>query len=226
MSLPEQPKSLIVIGGGAIGIEFAYFYNSFGTKVTIVEMQPSILPIEDKEITKILDSSLKKSGIDILTNTKVEGVKIDHEVTVTVSDQDGKRDIKADLALMAVGVQANIENLGLETSGVKTERGFIPVDEFGKTNIDGIYAIGDVSGPPLLAHVASHEGIVAVDRIAGKAKHGIDKLNIPSCTYCQPQVASVGLTEEAAIAKGTKSRSAVFHFARWAKQWQLVKLKE
>ena len=212
MSLPEQPKSLIVIGGGAIGIEFAYFYNSFGTKVTIVEMQPSILPIEDKEITKILDSSLKKSGIDILTNTKVEGVKIDHEVTVTVSDQDGKRDIKADLALMAVGVQANIENLGLETSGVKTERGFIPVDEFGKTNIDGIYAIGDVSGPPLLAHVASHEGIVAVDRIAGKAKHGIDKLNIPSCTYCQPQVASVGLTEEAAIAKGYKIKVGRFPF--------------
>jgi dihydrolipoamide dehydrogenase len=212
MSLPEQPKSLIVIGGGAIGVEFAYFYNSFGTKVTIVEMLPSILPIEDKEITKILDSSLKKSGIDILTNTKVESVKIDHEVTVTVSDKDGKKDIKADLALMAVGVQANIENLGLEAVGVKTERGFISVNEFGKTNIDGIYAVGDVSGPPLLAHVASHEGIVAVDHIAGKAKHGIDKLNIPSCTYCQPQVASVGLTEEAAIAKGYKVKIGRFPF--------------
>jgi dihydrolipoamide dehydrogenase len=212
MSLPEQPKSLIVIGGGAIGVEFAYFYNSFGTKVTIVEMLPSILPIEDKEITKILDSSLKKSGIDILTNTKVESVKIDHEVTVTVSDKDGKKDIKADLALMAVGVQANIENLGLEAVGVKTERGFIIVNEFGKTNIDGIYAIGDVSGPPLLAHVASHEGIVAVDHIAGKAKHGIDKLNIPSCTYCQPQVASVGLTEEAAVAKGYKVKIGRFPF--------------
>jgi dihydrolipoamide dehydrogenase len=212
MSLPEQPKSLIVIGGGAIGVEFAYFYNSFGTKVAIVEMLPSILPIEDKEITKILDSSLKKSGIDILTNTKVESVKIDHEVTVTVSDKDGKKDIKADLALMAVGVQANIENLGLETVGVKTERGFISVNEFGKTNIDGIYAIGDVSGPPLLAHVASHEGIVAVDHIAGKAKHGIDKLNIPSCTYCQPQVASVGLTEEAAVAKGYKVKIGRFPF--------------
>jgi dihydrolipoamide dehydrogenase len=212
MSLPEQPKSLIVIGGGAIGIEFAYFYNSFGTKVTIVEMLPSILPIEDKEITKILDSCLKKSGIDILTNTKVESVKIDHEVTVTVSDKDGKKDIKADLALMAVGVQANIENLGLEAIGVKTERGFISVNEFGKTNIDGIYAIGDVSGPPLLAHVASHEGIVAINHIAGKAKHGIDKLNIPSCTYCQPQVASVGLTEEAAVAKGYKVKIGRFPF--------------
>jgi dihydrolipoamide dehydrogenase len=212
MSLTEQPKSLIVIGGGAIGVEFAYFYNSFGTKVTIVEMLPSILPIEDKEITKILDTSLKKSGIDILTNTKVESVKIDHEVTVTVSDNDGKKDIKADLALMAVGVQANIENLGLEAVGVKTERGFISVNEFGKTNIDGIYAIGDASGQPLLAHVASHEGIVAVDHIAGKAKHGIDKLNIPSCTYCQPQVASVGLTEEAAVAKGYKVKIGRFPF--------------
>ncbi|MGD0589831.1 MAG: dihydrolipoyl dehydrogenase [Bacteroidota bacterium] len=212
MSLPEQPKSLIVIGGGAIGVEFAYFYNSFGTKVTIVEMLPSILPIEDKEITKILDSSLKKSGIDIFTNTKVESVKIDQEVTVTVSDKDGKKDIKADLALMAVGVQANIENLGLEAVGVKTEHGFISVNEFGKTNIDGIYAIGDVSGPPLLAHVASHEGIVAIDHIAGKAKHGIDKLNIPSCTYCQPQVASVGLTEEAAVAKGYKVKIGRFPF--------------
>ena len=212
MSLPEQPKSLIVIGGGAIGVEFAYFYNSFGTKVTIVEMLPSILPIEDKEITKILDSSLKKSGIDILMNTKVESIKIDHEVTVTVSDKDGKKDIKADLALIAVGVQANIENLGLEALGVKTERGFIIVNEFGKTNIDGIYAVGDVSGPPLLAHVASHEGIVAIDHIAGKAKHGIDKSNIPSCTYCQPQVASVGLTEEAAVAKGYKVKIGRFPF--------------
>jgi dihydrolipoamide dehydrogenase len=212
MSLLEQPKSLIVIGGGAIGVEFAYFYNSFGTKVTIVEMLPSILPIEDKEITKILDSSLKKSGIDILTNTKVESVKTDHEVTVTVSDKDGKKDVKADIALMAVGVQANIENLGLEAIGVKTERGFIIVNEFGKTNIGGIYAVGDVSGPPLLAHVASHEGIVAVDHIAGKAKHGIDKLNIPSCTYCQPQVASVGLTEEAAVTKGYKVKIGRFPF--------------
>jgi dihydrolipoamide dehydrogenase len=212
MSLQEQPKSLIIIGGGAIGVEFAYFYNSFGTKVTIVEMLSSILPIEDKEITKILDSSLMKSGIDILTNTKVEGAKIDHEVTVTVSDKDGKRDIKADFALMAVGVQANIENLGLEEVGVKTEHGFIRVNEFGKTSIDGIYAVGDVSGPPLLAHVASHEGIVAVDHIAGKAKYGIDTLNIPSCIYCQPQVASVGLTEEAAIAKGYKVKIGRFPF--------------
>jgi dihydrolipoamide dehydrogenase len=212
MSLPQQPQSMIIIGGGAIGVEFAYFYNSFGTKVTIIEMLPSILPIEDKEITKILDASLKKSGIDILTSTKVEGVKISKSVTVTVSDKDGKKDIDAEIALMAVGVQANVENLGLEGLGIKLERGFIAVNEFGKTNIDGIYAIGDVAGPPLLAHVASHEGIVCIDAIAGKAKHGIDKSNIPSCTYCQPQVASIGLTEDAAIAKGYKIKVGRFPF--------------
>ncbi len=210
MTLPEQPKSLIIIGGGAIGVEFAYFYNSFGTKVTIVEMLPSILPMEDKEITKILDTSLKKSGIDILTNTKVEGVKVAQDVTVKVSGKDGKKDITSEMALMAIGVQGNIENLGLETVGVKTELGFISVNEFGKTSIDGMYAIGDVAGPPLLAHVASHEGIVAVEHIAGKAKHGIDKSNIPSCTYCQPQVASIGLTEEAALAKGYKVKVGRF----------------
>ena len=212
MSLPQQPQSMIIIGGGAIGVEFAYFYNSFGTKVTIIEMLPSILPIEDKEITKILDASLKKSGIDILTSTKVEGVKISKSVTVTVSDKDGKKDIDAEIALMAVGVQANVENLGLEGLGIKLERGFIAVNEFGKTKIDGIYAIGDVAGPPLLAHVASHEGIVCIDAIAGKAKHGIDKSNIPRCTYCQPQVASIGLTEDAAIAKGYKVKVGRFPF--------------
>jgi dihydrolipoamide dehydrogenase len=212
MTLLEQPKSMIIIGGGAIGVEFAYFYNSFGTKVTIIEMLPSILPIEDKEITKILDASLKKSGIDILTNTKVEGVKVGESVTVTVSDKDVKKDIVADIALMAVGVQANIENLGLEALSITLERGFIAVNEFGKTSIDGIYAVGDVVGPPLLAHVASHEGIVSADHIAGKAKHGIDRSNIPSCTYCQPQVASVGLTEEAAIAKGYKVKVGRFPF--------------
>jgi dihydrolipoamide dehydrogenase len=212
MSLPEQPKSMVVIGGGAIGIEFAYFYNSFGSKITVIEMLPSILPIEDKEIIKILEGSLKKAGIDILTATKVEGVKIGENVVVSVSDKDGKKDITADVALMAVGVQANIENLGLEGVGVKTERGFVVVNEFGKTNIDGIYAIGDVSGPPLLAHVASHEGVVAANHIAGKAKHGIDKTNIPSCTYCQPQVASVGMTEEVAIAKGYKVKIGRFPF--------------
>ena len=212
MSLSAQPKSMIVIGGGAIGIEFAYFYHSFGTKVTVVEMMPSILPIEDKEITKILESSLRKGGIEFLTNTKVESVKVGESVTVAVAAPEGKREIVADVALMAIGVQANTENLGLEAVGVKVERGFIAVNEFGKTNVDGIYAVGDVAGPPLLAHVASHEGIVSADHIAGKAKHGVDKTNVPSCTYCQPQVASVGLTEEAAVAKGHTVKVGRFPF--------------
>ncbi len=213
MTLPEQPKSMIVIGGGAIGIEFAYFYNSFGTKVTVVEMMSSILPIEDKEITKLLESSLKKSGIEILTGAKVEGVKVADQVTVTMTGADGaKKEVVADVALMAVGVQANSENLGLEAVGIKTDRGIVVVNEFGKTNVDSVYAIGDLSGPPWLAHVASHEGIVAADHIAGKAKHGVDKTNVPGCTYCQPQVASVGLTEDAAVAKGYKVKVGKFPF--------------
>ncbi|OGU31141.1 MAG: dihydrolipoyl dehydrogenase [Ignavibacteria bacterium GWA2_55_11] len=212
MSLAEQPKSLAVIGGGAIGVEFAYFYNALGTKVTIIEMMPSILPLEDKEISKIVESSLKKQGINILTGAKVESVKIDKGVVIAVSTKDGNVDVQGELALMAVGVQGNVEDLGLESVGVKTDRGFVVVNEFMKSSVDGIYAIGDVSGPPLLAHVASHEGIVAADHIAGKAKHGIDKNTIPACTYCQPQVASVGMTEEAAIAKGYKVKVGRFPF--------------
>ncbi len=212
MTLSEQPKSLIIIGGGAIGVEFAYFYNSFGTKVTIIEMLPAILPFEDREISKILEASLKKSGIEILTNSKVESIIAAENVTATIIEKDERKEISSDVALMAVGVQANIENIGLEAVGIRTEKGFILVNEFGKTNIDSIYAIGDVAGPPLLAHVASHEGIVAVNHIAGKTKQGIDKTNIPSCTYCQPQVASVGLTEEAANAQGYKIKIGRFPF--------------
>ncbi len=212
ITLPQQPESLIVIGGGAIGIEFAYFYNSFGTKVTVVEMMPTILPYEDKENSKIVETSLKKAGIDILTSTKVEAVNISDNVTVVVSNSDGKKELIATVALMAVGVQANIENLGLEAVGVKVEKGFIKTNEFMQTSVDGIYAIGDVAGPPLLAHVASHEGIVAADHIAGKAKHGIDHSVFPSCTYCQPQIASIGLTEESAIAQGYKIKVGRFPF--------------
>lgn len=212
MVLPKQPKSMIVIGAGAIGVEFAYFYNAFGTKVTIVEMLPTILPVEDKEITKILDSSFRKSGIEILANTKVDSVTVGDEVTVKVSGKEGTHALKGEVALMAIGVQGNVENLGLEALGVKIEKGFIKVDQFGKTNVEGIYAIGDVSGPPLLAHVASHEGVVAAEHIAGKAKHGIDRNNIPGCTYCQPQVASVGMTEEAAVAAGYKLKIGRFPY--------------
>lgn len=212
MTLAEQPKSLAVIGGGAIGIEFAYFYNSLGTKVTVIEMKPGILPLEDREMTKLVESSLKKAGIEILTGARVEGVKIGKDVELSVASEDGKKTVKADLALMAVGVQGNSENLGLEELGVKVDKGFIKVDEFGRTNVPGIYAIGDVSGPPLLAHVASHEGIVAAEHIAGKAVHGIDRSVFPSCTYCQPQVASVGMTEEAAIQAGYKIKVGKFPF--------------
>lgn len=212
MILPKQPNSLLIIGAGAIGIEFAYFYNAFGTKVTVVEMLPSILPLEDKEIAKILEASLKKSGIEILTNTKVDSVTIGDEVSVKVSGKEGTQALKGEVALMAIGVQGNVENLGLEALGVKVEKGFIKVDQFGKTNVDGVYAIGDVNGPPLLAHVASHEGIIAVEHIAGKATHGIDRNTIPGCTYCQPQVASVGMTEETAVAAGYKVKVGRFPF--------------
>ncbi len=212
MTLPKQPKSMLVIGAGAIGVEFAYFYNAFGTKITIIEMLPTVLPVEDKEISKILDSSFRKSGIDILTNTKVESVTVGDDVTVKVSGKEGTQTLNGEVALMAIGVQGNVENLGLEALGVKVDRGFIKVDQFGKTSVDGIYAIGDVSGPPLLAHVASHEGVVAAEHIAGKAKHGIDRNNIPGCTYCQPQVASVGMTEDAALAAGHKLKIGHFPY--------------
>ena len=212
MTLPELPKALLVIGGGAIGIEFAYFYNSLGTKVTVVEMLPSVLPKEDKEITKLLESSLKKQGIEILTNAKVESVVVGNDVALKVSTKDGVQELKGDVALMAVGVQGNVENLGLETLGVKVDKGAILVDKFGKSNVEGIYAIGDVSGAPWLAHAASHQGIIAAEHLAGKAMHGFDRSNIPSCTYCQPQVASVGMTEEGAIAAGHKVKVGRFPF--------------
>ncbi|TSA25052.1 dihydrolipoyl dehydrogenase [bacterium] len=212
MTLPEVPKSLLVIGGGAIGIEFAYFYNTFGTKVTIIEMLASVLPKEDREITKLLESSLKKQGIEILTNAKVESVVVGNDVGLKISTKEGTSDVKGDIALMAVGVQGNVEDLGLEAVGVKVEKGAIVVDKFGKTTVDGIYAIGDVSGPPWLAHAASQQGVVAVEHFAGKSVRGFDRSNIPSCTYCQPQLASVGMTEEAAVAAGYKIKVGRFPY--------------
>jgi len=200
----EVPKSMIVIGAGAIGVEFAYFYNAFGTKVTLVEMMPTILPVEDKEVTKVVADKFKKSGMDIHTETKVEKIDTSGKgVKVTVSGKDGKKqDLKADVALMAIGVQGNIVDIGLDKVGVKTEKGHIKVDEYYRTNVDGIYAIGDVIGAPWLAHVASHEGIVCVEKIADAETHPINYDNIPGCTYCQPQVASIGLTEDQAKEKG------------------------
>ncbi len=203
MVLPDVPKRMVIIGAGAIGVEFAYLYSSYGTEVTIVEMMDSLLPIEDREVTKALRRVFEKAGIKVLTETKVESaVASDTEAVVTVSNKDGKKELKADVALVAVGVQGNIENLGLEALGVKTDRSFIVVDGHFKTSVDGIYAIGDVSGPPWLAHVASAEGIHCIEAIAGKQPHAVDYSNVPGCTYCQPQVASVGLTEEKAREKG------------------------
>jgi dihydrolipoamide dehydrogenase len=213
MVLPQLPKSMVIIGAGAIGVEFAYFFNAFGTSVTLLEMMPNILPVEDKEISKLLESSLKKQGITILTEARTESVKTSKEVVVTVSTKEGKKEFKAETALMAVGVQGNVENAGLEAAGIKVEKGWIQADEFGRTNVPGIYAIGDVAGPPWLAHVAQREGIVCVDAIAGKNPRPIDYDNIPGCTYCQPQVASIGMTEERAVAEGRAIKVGRFPFS-------------
>lgn len=214
MLLEEPPRSMIIIGAGAIGVEFAYFYNSFGTKITLLEMMSSILPNEDKEITDILAKSFQKSGIDILTGTKVvEAKAVDGQAQVKIQNESGEKTLKADLALVAIGVRGNSDDLGLENVGVEVENSFIKVDKKTyKTNVDGIYAIGDVIGPPLLAHVASAEGIRCVENIAGVETLPIDYYGIPNCTYCIPQVASIGLTEEKAIELGYEIKVGRFPF--------------
>jgi dihydrolipoamide dehydrogenase len=212
MLLPEPPKSMVIIGAGAIGIEFAYFYNAFGTKVTVVEMMPTILPNEDSEISKMLEGILKKSGIDIYTESKVESVSSSNEVLVSVTTKDGRKDITGNVTLMAVGVQGNIENIGLEELGVETAKRYLKVDDRYRTNVEGIYGIGDVIGPPLLAHVASAEGIMCVEAIAGLEIDGVNYDNIPACTYCQPQVASIGLTEAKARDQGHELKIGRFPF--------------
>jgi dihydrolipoamide dehydrogenase len=213
MSLKELPQSLIIIGAGAIGMEFAYFYNTLGTRVNVIEMMPRILPGEDAEITKSMEASFRKQGIEIQTGTKVEGIRIaGDEVVVRASSRDGSREVKGSLALMAVGVQGNVENLGLEQDGVRLDRGFVAVDEHYRTSMEGLYAIGDVAGPPWLAHVASAEGIHCAEFIAGKDPVPIDYDTIPGCTYCQPQVASVGLTEEKARDQGYELKIGKFPF--------------
>jgi dihydrolipoamide dehydrogenase len=207
MSLPSQPDSLVILGAGAIGVEFAYFYNALGTNVTLVEMMPGILPLEDREISRALEGSLKKQGITLRVQTKVERASATEKgVTVSVSGPDGTNELAADLALVAVGVQGNVENLGLESAGVQVDRQHIVVDAHYRTTTEGIYAIGDVIGPPWLAHVASAEGIHCVESIAGQEPPVVDYSSIPGCTYCQPQVASVGMTEERALAEGYELR--------------------
>lgn len=213
MTLAEQPKSMIVVGAGAIGIEFAYFYNALGTKVTVVEMMPGILPVEDRELTKEMERSFKKQGIEILTDTKVESVKASaNDVAVVVNTPEGKKELQGDVALMAIGVQGNVEGFGLDKLGVTVERSHIKVDADYRTNVAGIYAIGDVIGAPWLAHVASAEGIHCVEAIKGMKPEAIDYSSIPGCTYCQPQIASVGLTEEKARAEGYELKIGKFPF--------------
>jgi len=213
---PELPKKLLVVGSGAIGIEFASFYHSMGCDVTVVELLPTIMPVEDAEISSLARKQLEKSGMKIHTDAKVTRVeKSTDAVKATVELKGGKTEvIEADRLISAVGVQGNIEGLGLETLGVKTDRGCVVVDGYGRTNVEGIYAIGDVAGPPMLAHKAEHEGVVCVEKIAGVPNvHPIDKLKIPGCTYCHPQVASVGLTEAKAKEQGRDIRVGRFPFA-------------
>jgi dihydrolipoamide dehydrogenase len=214
MVLNEIPAELIIMGAGAIGVEFAYFFNSFGSKVTIIEMMDRILPIEDEEISKELERHFKKSGIKILTNTKVISAKtVNSKVEVVVEKADGtKETLSSDYALNAIGIQANLENIGLENVGIEIERGFIKVNQYMQTSVDNIYAIGDVAGPPWLAHKASAEGILAVEKIAGLNPAPINYRNIPGCTYCQPQVASVGLTEKEAREAGYDVRIGKFPY--------------
>ena len=211
---PEFPKSLIVMGSGAIGIEFASFYHTMGTDVTVVEVLPQIMPVEDAEIAGIARKRFEKAGMKILTSTKVTKVeKGANDVTCTIEDDKGnKQVITADRLISAVGVVGNIENLGLEKLGVKTDRGCVVTDGLGRTNVAGIYAIGDVAGPPMLAHKAEHEGVICVETIKGLHTHPMDKLKIPGCTYCHPQVASVGLTEAKAKEAGYTLKVGRFPF--------------
>ena len=214
MILPKQPKSMIVVGSGAIGCEFAYFYNAMGTKVTIVEYMPNILPIEDEDVSKALTKSYKKAGIDIMTDSSVEKVDTSGSgCKVTVKTKKGTETLECDIVLSAVGIQTNLENIGLETLGIKTEKGKVVVDDFYKTNVDGIYAIGDIVHGPALAHVASAEGIICVESFTGHKPEPLDYGNIPGCTYCWPEVASVGMTEKVAKEAGYEIKVGKFPFS-------------
>jgi len=213
--VPERmPKSLLVIGSGAIGIEFASFYRTMGAEVTVVEVMPQILPVEDAEIAALARKRFEKQGIKILTGAKVTGVeKGADSVTATIDDGKGKtQKITAERLISAVGVVGNTENLGLEKLGVKIDRGTIVTDGLGRTSVPGVYAIGDVAGPPMLAHKAEHEGVICVEGIKGLHPHPMDKGKIPGCTYCNPQIASVGITEAKAKEQGLDIRVGRFPF--------------
>jgi dihydrolipoamide dehydrogenase len=208
-----MPKSLLVVGSGAIGIEFASFFHTMGADVTVVEVLPQVLPVEDVEISRLAQKAFEKQGIKILTNTKVTKLEKKSDSVVATLDDKGKAQaIEVDRVISAVGVVGNIEGLGLEKLGVKTDRGCVVIDGYGRTNVPGIYAIGDVAGPPMLAHKAEHEGVVCIEAIKGLHPHAMDKNLIPGCTYCHPQVASVGLTEAKAKEGGREIRVGRFPF--------------
>jgi dihydrolipoamide dehydrogenase len=214
MTLEKQPEKMIVVGSGAIGVEFAYFYNAMGTEVTVVEYLPTIVPVEDEEVSKQLERSFKKTGIKIMTSAEV--TKVDTSgpgVKATVKTAKGEQILEADILLSAVGIKTNIENIGLEEVGIATDRDKIIVDDYYQTNIPGYYAIGDVTPGPALAHVASAEGILCVEKIAGMHVEPLDYGNIPGCTYCSPEVASVGLTEKQAREKGYDIKVGKFPFS-------------
>lgn len=214
MVLEKAPKKMLIIGSGAIGVEFAYFYNAIGTEVTIVEFLPRIVPVEDEEVSKTLDKSFKKSGMTIHVNSEVTKVDTSGAGCVsTVKTPTGEIKIESDIVLSAVGVTANIEGIGLEEVGVKTDKGKVIVDDFYKTNVNGIYAIGDIVKGQALAHVASAEGIICVEKIAGHNPQPLDYNNIPGCTYCSPEIASVGYTEEAAKKAGYQIKVGKFPYS-------------
>lgn len=214
MTLPKQPKKMIVVGSGAIGVEFAHFYNTMGTEVTLVEFMPNIVPVEDIDISKQFEKSLKKSGVTIMTNASVESVDTSGKgVVATVKTKNGEQTLEADVLLSAVGIKSNIENIGLEDVGIVVDKDKILVDDYYQTNIPGYYAIGDVVPGQALAHVASAEGITCVEKIAGLHTEAIDYGNIPGCTYASPEIASVGLTEAKAREAGYDVKVGKFPFS-------------
>jgi dihydrolipoamide dehydrogenase len=214
MNLPQQPESMVVVGSGAIGVEFAYFYNALGTKVTIVEFMPNIVPVEDEEVSKQLERSFKKAGIEIMTGSSVDSVSVnDGKCSVKVTSSKGESTINCQVVLSAVGITPNIENIGLEECGIITDKGKVVVNDYYQTNIPGIYAIGDIVKGPALAHVASAEGIICVEKIAGHHPEPLDYGNIPGCTYCSPEIASVGMTEKAAKDAGIAVKIGKFPFS-------------
>ena len=214
MTLPAQPKKLVVVGSGAIGVEFAYFYNAIGTEVTIVEYMPNIVPVEDEDISKQLEKSFKKSGINIMTNASVESVDTSGKgCVVSIKTAKGEEKIECDVVLSAAGVVTNIENIGLEELGIVVDKGRVLVNDYYQTNLPGYYAIGDVVPGPALAHVASAEGIICVEKIAGHHPEPLNYGNIPGCTYCSPEVASVGMTEKAAKEAGYEIKVGKFPFS-------------